>query len=281
MFKALKIFFAFTIIIIIGVSTLIQAQEQNQPVNFYTCNQDFDAFYPVEFNGGLAQDGWAVQVLCAGADGTIDPPDENGNPTGDDFLANEEYNNVQVFYINSAANAMPMGNFWMLTSLNCRAEDFMTGEQMIRVGDAVYLRAFNHEDPAEATEYLDMENTYIVTLQTAGMPLDEFGTQFTPAGIGDGAPDLVITEYKLHQNFPNPFNPTTTIQYDVLESGKVFIKIYNITGQEVARLADGIFKEGGRRYMVQWNADDLSSGIYFYRFEVNDYKSTKKLLLLR
>ena len=259
----------------------LMAQEQGQPLNFYTCNESFEVFYPVEFEGIPATDGWAVQALCAGLDGVINPPDEQGNPTGDDFLAHPQYNNLQIFYFNAAENGMPTGNFWMLKSLNCRAADFLPGEEIIRVGDVIYLRAWNGENPAEATEYSDLQSTYSVSLQTPGLPLDVYGIQFNPSGIGDDKAGLVITEYKLYQNYPNPFNPSTSIQYDVLESGKVHLTIFNIAGQEVARLVNGAFREGGKRYTVQWNAENISSGIYFYRLQVNDFKTVKKLLLLR
>ncbi|NQS97476.1 MAG: T9SS type A sorting domain-containing protein [candidate division Zixibacteria bacterium] len=94
-------------------------------------------------------------------------------------------------------------------------------------------------------------------------------------------PDYVVTEYQLHQNYPNPFNPGTTIEYDVLESGKVYLSIYNIKGQEVAKLIDGEYKVGGLKHVCFWSAEALSSGIYFYQVRVNDFKSTKKMVLVQ
>ena len=270
-----------TLLVVFGLCFTAFAQEQSQPLNFYSCEEDFSVFYPVNFDGQTGQDGWVIQIVCAGEDGMIDPPDESGNPTGDDFLAHPEYNNIQSFFFNSNENSMPEGNFWMLTSLNCRAADFMPGsEDIIRVGNTVYLRAFNNEEWTEADLYVDMANTHIVTLEEAGKPVDVYGVEFSPTSLGSGKGGLVITEYKLHQNYPNPFNPTTTFTYDVLETGKVSLKVYNITGQEVAALVNEL-REGGQRYQITWNAQDISSGIYFFRLEVNDYKAVKKLLLLQ
>lgn len=94
-------------------------------------------------------------------------------------------------------------------------------------------------------------------------------------------PDYIVTDYMLHQNFPNPFNPGTTIEYDVLESGKVYLSVYNIQGQEVAKLVSGEYRVGPLKHVTFWNAEGLSSGIYFYQVRVNDFKSTKKMVLVR
>ena len=94
-------------------------------------------------------------------------------------------------------------------------------------------------------------------------------------------PNYVVTEYKLHQNYPNPFNPGTTIEYDVLESGKVYLTVYNIQGQEVAKLIDGVYKTGGVKHVHFWNAEGLSSGVYFYQVKVNDFQSTQKMVYIQ
>ncbi len=77
---------------------------------------------------------------------------------------------------------------------------------------------------------------------------------------GDGIP----TEYKLYQNFPNPFNPTTTIQFDLPEPSIVTLKVYNILGQEVVTLMDREQMDEGQS-QVQFNGNRLASGVYFYR----------------
>jgi len=90
-----------------------------------------------------------------------------------------------------------------------------------------------------------------------------------------------VTEYKLHQNYPNPFNPGTTIEYDVLESGNLYLTIYNINGQEVVKLVDGEYRVGNLKHVAFWDASNLSSGIYFYEVRVNDFKMTKKMILVQ
>lgn len=86
-------------------------------------------------------------------------------------------------------------------------------------------------------------------------------------------------EYFLGQNFPNPFNPTTTISYQIPLSGHVLIKVFNLLGQEVETLVDEEKKAG--KYNVEFNARNLSSGIYFYELRANNYLNVKKLVLLQ
>jgi len=85
--------------------------------------------------------------------------------------------------------------------------------------------------------------------------------------------------YALNSNYPNPFNPTTQISYQIPNEGFVNLTIYNSLGQEVAVLVDQQQSIG--RYTVQFNANNLSSGIYFYRIASGEFNSVKKMLLVR
>jgi hypothetical protein len=92
----------------------------------------------------------------------------------------------------------------------------------------------------------------------------------------------IVTEYALLQNFPNPFNPTTQIAFDVLNTNAVTLKIYNAAGQEVATLVNGANYEGGHRYVVNFDATNLTSGLYFYTVKIgNEFNATKKMLLVK
>ncbi|MDP2301526.1 MAG: T9SS type A sorting domain-containing protein, partial [Ignavibacteria bacterium] len=90
---------------------------------------------------------------------------------------------------------------------------------------------------------------------------------------------LVITEYALYQNYPNPFNPATTINYHIKEDGLVTLKLYDILGAEVKTLLNEEKIRG--RYSYNFNASDLASGVYIYQLRVNDFVSSKKLLLMK
>lgn len=86
-------------------------------------------------------------------------------------------------------------------------------------------------------------------------------------------------DYILKQNYPNPFNPSTTIRYSIPESGNVTLKIFNTLGEEVATLVDE-FKAAGD-HTVNFDAVNLSSGIYFYRLQSGNKIQAKKMMLLR
>lgn len=85
--------------------------------------------------------------------------------------------------------------------------------------------------------------------------------------------------YKLEQNYPNPFNSITNIRYTIPQSGRVTLKVYNLMGSEVATLLDRYQNTGS--YDVIFQADGLSSGIYFYTLASGNYIATKKLILLK
>jgi len=92
-------------------------------------------------------------------------------------------------------------------------------------------------------------------------------------------PGLPVS-YKLSQNYPNPFNPTTVINFTIPKAANVTLKVYNSLGQEVATLVNGY--KNASNYQVDFNASNLSSGVYFYTLKVgNSFTQTKKMLLLK
>ena len=105
--------------------------------------------------------------------------------------------------------------------------------------------------------------------------------------IGNNSQSIVLvednseipTEYNLAQNFPNPFNPSTIISYQLPERGNVDISIYDILGNLITKLVDREMEAG--YHNVSWNAKNLSNGVYFYTIRSRDFVSTKKLLLLK
>ncbi len=86
-------------------------------------------------------------------------------------------------------------------------------------------------------------------------------------------------EFTLSQNYPNPFNPTTSIEYSVPIRGSISLKVFNLLGQHVMTLVDGVQEAGN--YVARFNGTDLTSGVYFYRLESGDASLTKKLVLMK
>jgi hypothetical protein len=102
--------------------------------------------------------------------------------------------------------------------------------------------------------------------------------------VGTDPPELAAKN-SLEQNIPNPFNPTTTIKYQVKESGPVSLRIYNVAGQLVRTLVDGQ-RNAGKVYEASWNGlnnggQPVSSGVYFYKLVAKNFTQTKKMVLLK
>ena len=91
--------------------------------------------------------------------------------------------------------------------------------------------------------------------------------------------DNEILSYSLSQNFPNPFNPITTINYTIPKTSNVSIKLFNILGEEIATLVNETKNAGN--YSILFNAIGLSSGIYFYQIKTNDFIATRKFTLTK
>jgi len=102
---------------------------------------------------------------------------------------------------------------------------------------------------------------------------------FLNSNINDKFKSTLEKTYFLHQNYPNPFNSKTDIQFKISKRNRVVLKIYNVLGREVCELTDKIYQPG--IHQINWDASDFSSGIYFYHFKAGEFKSVKKMVLLR
>ncbi|MGE5457983.1 MAG: choice-of-anchor Q domain-containing protein, partial [Methanococcaceae archaeon] len=91
--------------------------------------------------------------------------------------------------------------------------------------------------------------------------------------------EMTPDKFELGQNFPNPFNPSTVIKYSIPMSTEVSIKIYDILGQEVATLVNGMQMAG--THTINFNGANLASGTYIYSIRTNDFFESKKMLLLK
>ncbi len=90
----------------------------------------------------------------------------------------------------------------------------------------------------------------------------------------------LVTKYELLQNYPNPFNPSTTIEFNLQKSEIVTLTIYNLLGEKVITLIDGMKMTRGEN-VVNFQAADLASGIYFYTLETPSFKQTRKMSLIK
>ncbi len=86
-------------------------------------------------------------------------------------------------------------------------------------------------------------------------------------------------EFSLKQNHPNPFNPSTTIEFELPKTSDVILKIFNVLGEEVTTLVSDRLSAGS--YSYEWDASKLASGVYLYRLHASEYIETRKMVLMK
>lgn len=146
----------------------------------------------------------------------------------------------------------------------------------------ITLSAITMENPHHSLTYVynSTERESVRHIRTA----PSFDT-YTVAlsGVASSGMD-VPTEFALDQNYPNPFNPTTEIPLALPTAARVSLRVYNVLGQEVRTLVDGPMDAGF--HTVSWDGrsssgGSVSSGVYFYRVETDNFTETKKMLMLK
>lgn len=90
---------------------------------------------------------------------------------------------------------------------------------------------------------------------------------------------VIPFEYKLFNNYPNPFNPVTNIKFDIPQKSFIVLKIYDVIGKELAILINEKLDAGS--YIYQWGASEFPSGVYFYKIEANNFIETKRMVLIK
>ncbi len=160
------------------------------------------------------------------------------------------------------------------------------------VGKAVFF------DASATTGYAQLiENhfgiSYVATLPTCDLQVPYSylqvldSTENVPSIVTGGVKTTDVTDvasvlpfrFQLHQNYPNPFNPSTTISFSVGTYNHTSLRVYDVLGREVAILVNEEKSPGD--YNVEWNAENMPSGIYFYRLTAGGYSQTKKMILIK
>ncbi len=153
------------------------------------------------------------------------------------------------------------------------------------IGDVKWASNDVHDTLRTDPNFADPENGDFTIPN--GSPLLTFGTnggaigdpRWTKNAVGVEDEQIAPLQYSLKQNYPNPFNPSTQIKYSLKNDGFVTIKIYNLLGKEIATLINGYETSG--EHTINFNAQNLTSGIYFYSINSNEFNATKKMILLK
>ena len=193
-------------------------------------------------------------------------------------IPSELWNLVNLTYLNLGINQLTgtispeISNMIGLTGLYLNDNQF-TGEIPesicnLILGDNSTQLAYNQFCPPYPSCILDYVN-------------DQDTTNCEELSIING---VILIEYKLYNAYPNPFNPITSLRYDLPEDGLVNINIYDLMGRLVKTLVNGSQTAGYKS--VQWNATNdrdeaVSAGLYLYTIEVGEFRQTKKMVLLK
>jgi uncharacterized Ntn-hydrolase superfamily protein len=144
---------------------------------------------------------------------------------------------------------------------------------------SAFIRVAKPTDPVNGPYYLDIN---VPHTNPGRDPIDSLQTLFDMwlvTGLSSFS-NIVPESYSLYQNYPNPFNPTTTIRFDITKTENVKITVYDILGNQVAVLADVQNLPAGS-YSADFDATALSSGVYVYRLQTDDYTDSKKMILAK
>ena len=136
--------------------------------------------------------------------------------------------------------------------------------------DSVNLYSFTYKDVR------DENGVYFYKLSVIDLRSAVIKSEEIKLGVTE------IADFKLHQNSPNPFNPTTMITYELTSGGNVSLNVYSLTGKLVTQLINEFQSPG--TYNVEFNANnfpDLSSGIYFYKLQTSYSSDIKKMILTK
>lgn len=137
------------------------------------------------------------------------------------------------------------------------------------------INAFQNSVPAIVDINNDTDFDLFVGNVKGGLYYYENWDVFGIQQIGNETP----YSYRLMQNYPNPFNPTTNIKYQIIKNSHVKLTVYNVQGKEITTLVN--IEQRSGTYLVDWDASNFPSGVYYYRLKAGDFSEVKKMVLLK
>lgn len=208
--------------------------------------------------------GGSLEVLSAdgnpypatdAADVYVARRDGNGTKTGAIIVINDNSSSTKGLWVDHTTGTSIWNNTYLV--------NVETGDSTLVQSDGrVYVEA-----PSRDFAVYVPSSEFVGTLSKA-----------LPRG-GEEKIDLTPENFELFDNYPNPFNPTTNISFSLPARGNVVVSIYNSLGQKVATLANDIFTKGN--HTINWEASNVSSGIYIYSIEFNGIRISKRMTLIK
>ena len=194
-----------------------------------------------------------------------------GQP-GDFNLTYEAYDVDQTSEVTMLLNNTEVGNADKTANNRWSSVQNLTLPDALVSNTAVNMLAFVNTNNPPRDYFWGVRNVNSVPTSINTQPV-AFNSGETKNNFTNDQPD----SYKLLQNYPNPFNPTTTIRFALPISGKVKLTLYNLRGELIETLVNG--EKSAGFYNIQVRADNLPSGVYFYRLETGAFTASRKMVL--
>jgi hypothetical protein len=251
-----------------AVGTIGGGAENQEPVaviNISKTEAEINEVISFDASQSYDNDGTIVQYLWSFGDGT----------TSNQKTVNHSYSEANTY------------NYSLTVTDDKGAAGSASGQILIGGNTNNYITI----EPSNGTVQPGGSTTIRVTLNAESIPEGTYTGQLNISTNGGNITipiDFLVdveklsdlpAEYFLNQNYPNPFNPTTTIEFSIARTSMVKLKVYDIIGKEVLTLINENKRPGS--YKFYFNADGLSSGVYIYRLETNEFIDSKKLIILK
>lgn len=273
-------------LLLISASALAQIPNEgfeqwsgNNPVNWVTSN--VEGFVFVTPSGNSFSGSFAARLEAKAFSGVLGQAIISAGPDGEGFPVNQRHGQLSLYYKFHKTTPTAFLNI----SVGFKKGEDGIGAGVIAINDeadqyvpiTIPVTYINGEIPDLAVITI-IVNDQFLNPAASGSYAEIDNLSFEPLTDVEDE-DVLLKDYKLEQNFPNPFNPTTAIKFSIPESGNTTIKVFNVLGSEIATLLDEV-KESGMHEVV-FNAANLPSGAYFYSIEVNNFREVKKMILMK
>lgn len=228
----------------------------------------FNTFYPAVAQGSVLDGEYFVSITNGG----IYPWDIHLGQSGFNLENGKEYNVSFDAYASSPRDISP------IVGKNSEPWTVYNNNEVISL--TPYRKTYEFSFLMEEVTDNQARLGFDIGVSSEDVTIDNvFLSLGAPPISVDETDDVENKTFYLSQNYPNPFNPTTKISWQSPVSGHQSIKVLDILGNEVATLIDE-YKEAGK-YEVNFDASDLTSGVYFYKLKISDYTNTQKMILMK
>jgi Leucine-rich repeat (LRR) protein len=187
---------------------------------------------------------------------------------------------TQLNFNNNQLSSLDVGANTALTVLNCGSNQLTSLN--VRNGNNTIMTVFYSTGNPDLTCIDVDDSSWSDSAWTNIDSWTSFSTDCSSMPVSEEP--ITVTEFKLHDAYPNPFNPRTSIRYDLPKASNVSISIYDLMGRKVRNLVTGQVSAGS--HITQWDASNdmgsqVSAGVYIYTISADDFREVKKMILLK